>query len=262
MRMRILILAPLIMLFLMIQATLAEETDFDQGLRHYHAGKWEEAKRAFEKALIEHPDDAATYFNLGLAQFQLGQRGYAVAYWRKALAIAPGREAPAKALENVDEKFHFSHLEKSPWSLAIHNLFVRFGWDVWLGLLTFATGLCGYLWLGYLKQKKLSFISEAANSPHLHWVTLFLTLLFVIIVAANVAKWLDDQKDRAVVVAAAAELKSAPSVDGVTLAPLPEASEVAIIQTHEDWAQVVTGESASGWVKKSDIVPTAKGMKW
>ena len=51
------------------------------------------------------PQEAAIMYNLGLAYFQLNKKGYAVGYWRKALAMTPSFPGAGEALEKIQEKF-------------------------------------------------------------------------------------------------------------------------------------------------------------
>jgi len=233
---------------------------FDQGLRAYQTKNWDQARDNFEKALQFQPNEAAIMYNLGLAYFQLNKKGYAVGYWRRALAFAPLLSGPQDALEKIQEKFHFSRLEKSPWAISAHDFFSRFDWNIGLGLLAITLGLTGWLWMGYWQRRKSALLSESEETPMPAWSLLFLTVLFLLTAAAVTGKFVDEQKIRGTVVNASAELKSAPTDDGVTLSSLPEAAEVQILSSHNDWLQINTGEGSGGWVKKSDVLAASKEL--
>jgi tetratricopeptide (TPR) repeat protein len=238
----------------------AKENWFEQGLRAYQTKNWDQARDNFEKALQFQPNEAAILYNLGLAYFQMNKKGYAVGYWRKALALAPSLHGPAAALDQIEERFHFSRLEKSPWAIALHDLFLRIGWDLWLGTSAAFTALAGWLWLSFLQRRKSALASEDEETPSAGLGLVLATFAFTVAWSGNFGKWLDEQKIRGTVVTTSAELKSAPTNDGVTLAPLPEAAEVLIVRAHEDWLQVNTGEGGGGWVKKTDVLPASKDL--
>lgn len=199
-------------------------------------------------------------YNLGLAYFQLNKKGYAVGYWRKALAIAPSFSGPSEALEKIQERYHFARLEKSPWALAAHDFLSRYGWNSWLALLAIFSAATGWLWLSYWQRRKAASISETEETPSPSWSLLIASVIGSLIALGSAGKWLDQQKIRGTVVNAAAELKSAPTNDGVTISALPEASEVQVLGTHEDWLQINTGEGSGGWVKKSDVLAASKDL--
>lgn len=237
-----------------------KENWFDLGLKAYQTKNWDSARDNFEKALQFQPNEAAIMYNLGLAYFQLNKKGYAVGYWRKALAFAPSLSGPADALEKIQEKYHFSRLEKSPWAAATHDFLSRFGWNLWLSVMAVLVTCVGWFWLSYLQKRKVALASESEETPFPSWSLLLVTVLFLLVCTATAGKWLDEQKIRGTVVNASAELKSAPTNDGVTLSPLLEAAEVQILSTHEDWLQINTGEGSGGWVKKSDVLSASKDL--
>jgi hypothetical protein len=233
---------------------------FDQGLRAYQSKNWDQARDNFEKALQFQPAEAAIMYNLGLAYFQLNKKGYAVGYWRRALAFAPLLSGPEESLEKIQDKFHFSRLEKSPWAVSAHDFLTRVDWNIGLAALAITLGFTGWLWMGFWQRRKVALLSESDETPSPSYSLLFLTVLFVITAVGVSGKWLDEQKIRGTVVNASAELKSAPTDDGVTLSSLPEASEVQILSSHNDWLQINTGEGSGGWVKKSDVLAASKEL--
>jgi tetratricopeptide (TPR) repeat protein len=251
-----------LLVFLLISLPLAaEESSFDQGLKAYQAKNWDVARDNFEKALQNHPDEGAIFYNLGLTYFQLGKHGYAVGYWRKALATAPGLNAASSALDQIEEKYHFGQLDRSPWAAAAHSLFQRFSWNVWLVGLAVLLSLTGLVWLSFFEKRKIAINSEA-EAPSVSWTLLFLTVLLVAAIAGNLGKFLDQQRVRATVVSNTSEIRSAPSKDGVSLAPISEGSEIGIVDSHEDWVQVNTGDGSTGWLPKSDVLITGRGSPW
>jgi len=252
----------LIVFLIFSTSVMAQENRFDQGLKAYQAKDWQQARDNFEKALQQQPGEAAIFYNLGLTYFQMGQKGYAIGYWRKALAAAPGMSAAVTALERIEDKYHFSRLEKSPWASAAHDLFQRLDWNIWLLALAIFLTLSGTGWLRFFAKRKTALASESEEAPSIGWGQLLLTVFFVLALAGVTGKFLDQEKPRATVVTTAAEIKSAPSKDGVTLSSIAEGSEVAIVRDHGDWVQVNTGEGSGGWMAKADLLPANKASQW
>jgi tetratricopeptide (TPR) repeat protein len=78
-------------------------------------GKWEEARRAFERAVAWNPDLAAAHFNLGVALGVLGRRDDALAAYRRALRLAP---AMSEALVNIGVEL----FKSERWTEALASL--------------------------------------------------------------------------------------------------------------------------------------------
>ncbi|MEX0890631.1 MAG: BatD family protein [Gemmatimonadota bacterium] len=74
---------------------------FGAGVAAYEAARWDEALRHFEHHLVYHPEDAAGWFNAGLAQARAGRHGHAVHAWVRATRLAPRLDAPRAALRAV-----------------------------------------------------------------------------------------------------------------------------------------------------------------
>ncbi|MEW5995383.1 MAG: tetratricopeptide repeat protein, partial [Candidatus Zixiibacteriota bacterium] len=60
------------------------------GLTMLKKGDYQEAEKAFLKALIDHPDNAEYLINLGDAYFYQGVPSLAITYYKKAEELAPG----------------------------------------------------------------------------------------------------------------------------------------------------------------------------
>src|SRR5687768_3757733 len=80
----------------------------DRGLNAYQGKNYEEAKTAFEETLKNEPHNTTALFNLGLTFHALGQKGAAVARWRRALEINPFFTPAAEALEETSKTLNFS----------------------------------------------------------------------------------------------------------------------------------------------------------
>lgn len=243
---------------LVAQESSAPESLFDQGLKAYHAKQYDKARENFEKALEEKPNDAAILYNLGLAYYQQNKKGYAVGLWRKALSMSPGLHAASAALERVEDRFHFSHLEKTPWEQTLHSAYQHFGWNFWLLGLAAVSAFVGWQWLNFFQRRKDAAKDESTEAPTIGAFLTGLSLLWLMAVGLNAGKLSDELSPRGTVVSSSAELKAAPSNDGVALANVPEASELAIRGSHDDWLQVTTSDGATGWLQKSDVLPVGK----
>src|SRR3989338_6537720 len=84
--MRRLILAAVFSLFF---AATAFAGGFEDGNAKYRAGDFKGAAAAYEPLIAAGEGTAAVYYNLGNTYFRLGQKGKAVAHYRRALRLSP-----------------------------------------------------------------------------------------------------------------------------------------------------------------------------
>src|SRR4051812_36901133 len=78
---------------------------FQAGILAFQNKNYPEAQAHFNSFLKETPSNAAALTNLGLTAFQLGQKAWAVAYFRKALAVSPGFTTARQGLKFVLAQF-------------------------------------------------------------------------------------------------------------------------------------------------------------
>ena len=234
---------------------------FEQGLKAYQSKQYDQAREAFEKALQAKPNDAAIMYNLGLTYFQENRKGYAVGYWRKALSAAPGLTGASLGSRAGRRSFSLQSSGKNALgtdaSLRIRPAHLEFlvvlagAFDVGRRL-----ALARFLLKSEEPPLKKTIKRRQAWGPRLSRYP----FAWVLAASLNMGKWLDESKARGTVVSSNAELKAAPSDDGVALATVPEASEIAIHQAHEGWVQVTTSDGAAGWLKKTDVLSSGKDL--
>jgi tetratricopeptide (TPR) repeat protein len=69
--------------------TNVAKNKFDQGVRFYQQGKFDEAIEAFEDVIINKPDFAEGYYNLGMAYMRQGDPDRAIEVMDKAIELKP-----------------------------------------------------------------------------------------------------------------------------------------------------------------------------
>ncbi|GBE06733.1 MAG TPA: tetratricopeptide repeat protein [Nitrospirae bacterium] len=83
------IISMFLMLFMLSAAALAQIDDsYEEGLKYYNTGKFEEAIKYFEEYVEEHPA-APAYYRLGYALYKLGRHDEAIKYFEEAYFIDP-----------------------------------------------------------------------------------------------------------------------------------------------------------------------------
>ena len=70
-------------------ARIAATAALGEGAALVAQGRWEDARRAFERAVSWNPDLAAAHFNLGVTLGVLGRSDEALGAYRRAIRLAP-----------------------------------------------------------------------------------------------------------------------------------------------------------------------------
>ena len=76
-----------------------ENTSYESALKLYQEGRFAESESAFMQVLQTQTDNKFALYNWGLAAYQAGQKGKALAAWRRALTIDPDFAGPRRALD-------------------------------------------------------------------------------------------------------------------------------------------------------------------
>lgn len=234
---------------------------FQDGVALYNQKKWDQAKATFTELLQRDDANAGILYNLGLTELKLGQKGWALAHWRRALALDPSLSKAERALKTAQDKFNLPVGEKSPLTLVLNDWSRTTPWALWF-LLVIVTGwTAGWLLLSYFGRRKRA-LAEETILPPAPLTGALLMIAFAVCLSIAVYKWNYLETSRATVVSAAAPLQSAPAKDGVTLTQIPEGTEVTVHRAQNDWAQVESSDGLTGWVSKDNLYVTSKAGLW
>lgn len=239
------------------------DSAFSDGVQKYQTKAYDKARLAFDKALEFEPDNVQALTNLALVQFQLGQKGWALALARKANFLMPNFSTPISAIKyfeknietreiphNIEAFENFRSSVIAP--ISITNFLV------FLAICFFATG---WLWLDFMaQQKNLSRSTRSIfNMPALKIVA---TLAFIMATALTIVKFIDLNTSRATVVLDKVTVQSAPNQTSVQLLDLYAGLEVKIESIQNDWVQITYPGTPTGWVPKSSIFQTSGSFNW
>ncbi|MBL7544999.1 MAG: hypothetical protein JNL11_14375 [Bdellovibrionaceae bacterium] len=245
----------ILVFFLMITATNGwAQSNFEKGITAYNAKNFVEANSALSAALEEAPNNLAVLNNLALTQYELNQKGRALASWLKALKLDPSFEEAQKGVAFVKTKLSpnafsvkdtdFESLRKS--LLTGLSLNLLFG----LAALTFLVS--GIQWIRHLSGLKKAVQDEVAPPP-VTLLSITFSFLFVCCTVLLSLKVWDHLTPRAIVVKEKVELKIAPGADQSKIVELNEGTELEIGIVRDSWVQVKIPGNYSGWLNKEEI---------
>ncbi len=254
-----------------VNANLAPETPawpnfekaFEAGVVAYQAKKYDEARLAFSHALQLEPLSVQTLTNLALVQFQLGQKGWAVALLRKAQNLDPDFSTPRASLDFILPQLDVKEIphEIQLWETARENFIVPFTLNGFLALSALCLFATGWLWLHYVGRRREAF-REDKSLPPFPVIPTLIALIFIAVLALTLMKVLDQSVPRGTVVNEKVTVFSAPNEQSVALFDLYAGLEVVLRQDSGDWVQVTYPGASTGWIPKSSVFQTSGRAAW
>jgi tetratricopeptide (TPR) repeat protein len=220
---------------------------FETANRAYLAGNLTEAVRDYQELFADGWESAALHVNLGNARYRMGQRGLAVASYRRALRLDPG-DSDAKAnlelarKENVDQvlgaearPLALRAVDRVPDSVAL-GLFVLSWVALWggLALRRFAQGA---------KQRGLGALAFAS------------AVLVVLSGGLLAGKAASHGVPTAVVIAKVSAVREGQEPALSPTFELHEGTEVRVMEVRGGAVRVRLGNGLEGWVSAADIEP-------
>ena len=222
--------------------------DFSAANRLYAEGKFAAAAAGYEKILQTGAPSAALLFNYGNAEFKSGHPGEAIAAYRRAALLTP-RDAEVRAnLAFVRGQVQGATLHESRWQ----NWLGQFTLNEW----TLTAAVAFWLTFILLAARQI----RPALGPKLKKATaLFVVLTVLSGMALSVQAAEHFSKQIAVVVTPEATARSGPFNEAQTEFTTRDGAELAVLDWHGDWLQVIDGEGKIGWLaaKQVAVLPGA-----
>jgi hypothetical protein len=243
---------------LFAELSASPEDLFQKGLAAYQNKKFEEARDNFLPIYREGRISAPLFHNLALTYFQLDHKPYAMAFWRKALAVDPTFKPALAGRKFLETKFNMPSWEKDSFNLWLRRTMegVSFYQLCWvLGLLLAGAG---WLWIGYLSGRKIA-VEDEQPKPAPPVVAIGLSVIVIGTLSLIGLKFQLMSTVRATVIEPKINARSLPADDGVSLFELNGGHEVVVRMRNQDWFQVQNSDGSSGWVKKGEIMVTEEG---
>lgn len=224
----------------------AQEALFDQGNRLYQEGDFGGAAASYEAVLEGGFESAEVYYNLGNANFRLGEIGLAILNYERAARLNPRDEDVQANLALVGQMLQ-DRIEPLPrfWVLSVADWWMTLVPQRWLGpmvaLCYLALGVAAVLLVLGRTRGRRAALRRAVHASLTATILLGGTLL------AREAGL--GRAEEAVVMPAEARVLSAPSEEGgLTVFTVHEGTKVRIDRRAEDWAEIVLADGKVGWL--------------
>lgn len=236
---------------------------FTLGVTAYQAKDFPQARSAFQKALEINPNNLEAMTNLALVQFQLGEKGWAIALLRKAQQVNPDYSTPKQALEFIVSKLEIKEIphEIQQWESFRKLILNKVPLHVLHFLSLILTASFGWLLINHFYRKKRA-QENHEPTPSIHWVLVFSGFLMLITISLSGLKIWDFQTGRATVVAKKVSVHTAPETDSPVLFELYEGLEVILRRSQPPWVQITYPGGMTGWVQQSTVFHTSGKAPW
>lgn len=228
---------------------------FSQGVAAYQTKDYEKARDLLSKSLEADHRNTAAMSDLALSYYQLGDKGQAIGWFRRALALDPQQpEARAGlrfALNSLEIK-EIPHRIETFESIR-ENFLQSFQLKHLLGLTgIFLLGF-GWLLLTWLGSRQRALRADDIP-PAFPWSVGLLGTLFVLSLLSLILKIYDANLPRGTVVGKLVPARSLPSENGVTIFELHEGFEVLLGEFQEKWVQVTYPGGLTGWIPSANLL--------
>jgi tetratricopeptide (TPR) repeat protein len=236
---------------------------YQAGMTAFQNKNYQEAQTQFNEFLKTSPNNAAALTNLGLTSYYLGQKAWAIAYFRKALSISPSYAPAKQGLEFVISQLEVKEI---PHQIETYetirelflNPFSEYFYFWMAGILLF---LFGWSLLGYLGKRKKA-IDEERPFPGVPFMSIFAGVFCLATFTLAALKVYDEKIPRGTIVENKVSAQSAPGENQLNLFDLHGGFEVIIRNHSGDWAQVTYPGAMTGWIKKNALYVTSGGTPW
>lgn len=242
--------ATILLLMMLLMPAVAGAVTKEQADSAYAGGHYQQAIADYE-ALLKQGVSADLYYNLGNAYYRTDDITRAVLNYERALLLSPGdadirfnlQMARSKTIDKIVPE---SEMFFVTWYRSLVNLMSV---DGWARTALIALALVIVLFLAYLFSERL----------WLRKVGFFGALLMLLVfLVSNLLAW--QQKNElqnrrgAIVIGAAANVKSTPAANGTDLFILHEGTKVNIIDaTMKQWKRVRVADGKEGWIEAKEI---------
>jgi len=227
------------------------------GNEAYRQNEFRRARKTY-RAILDSTtlESASLHYNLGNAYYQTGQLGQAILYYRRSLALEPGREDVKHNLSMARER-RVDTFETLPPNLfkGAYRALMRWlrpgtwGFLALLGTFLMGLGLGLYFYSRWLRP---GFIAAATG------LLLSLGGLGMAYASENFRQ----KHQPAVVLRASSYAKAGPSEDAPDAFVLHEGSEVIVRDQLDAWQKVRLPDGKVGWLRREDLglVKQVQGM--
>jgi tetratricopeptide (TPR) repeat protein len=222
---------------------------FEKGNTSYSKGQYKEAVAAYQQVINAGYQSTALYYNMGNAEYKLGEVPSALLYYEKAHKLAPADEdinvnlrfANLRTTDKIDETPEF-FLNKW-WNGFILSFSVNVLALISILLVLMASGLLiVYFFTNSVSIKKGAFYVS---------MSLFFIGIVIVSLAGSQVSYFNGHK-QGIIFTSTVNVKSGPIDQSNTLFVLHEGTKVNLLDNTNGWVKIKLANGNVGWVRVAD----------
>ena len=236
---------------MLVHLSMAQNTSlFEEGNTLYSNGKYYEAIEKYEEVLNTGLHSAEVYFNLGNAHYKLNRIAPSIYYYEKALLLSP-KDKEIKNNLSYAQNMTIDAIEVVPEigiSRFLRSAIKMFSFDTWAFLsvgfmIVFVIIFMTYYFTSSTNKKRFTFVTSIISA--------FLTILFLSFAFQKQA--MDNKDNPAIVFAQESSVRTDPNLGGEEAFLLHEGTKVRVLDTINNWTEILLTDGKTGWIVSDDI---------
>ncbi len=227
----------LVLVFLCAFVSLANAGDFESANAAFAEGKFEDARRGYERALAD-GWQSGVLFNLGNAHYRLDHPGRAVLNYERVLALSPGQPDARANLKFVREQVGGRVAEAAWYEVVLDAASPRVAAGLAIGV-----AWLGWLWAGAALWRRSGAAGVVGGA-----------MLVLLAAAYGVGQlWLGEQRANDAIVLEKVDARREPADRASLAESLGAGSRVRIVSEQGEWTFVSLPAGQKGWVKAGTL---------
>lgn len=228
--------------------SISSEDLFAKASLSYEKKRYSDAQVLYQQLVDAGYSSKELFYNLANTYFKTKKYGYAVFYYEKAVRLDPSDEDIAFNLQLTQlylkdkiitppDFFVYDISKKIMRSLSANTWAIMglFGWYVFVGLIL----------LGKIRRMQRRYVKILITTVGIY--LLFCTINF------GAGMYLRAKTEEAIILNAAADVKSEPDNAGSIIFVLHEGTKVQIRSEKADWFEIKLPDGKVGWLRKDDL---------
>lgn len=226
------------------------EDIMQKGNAYYREGAYDKATEEYKKLVDEGYIGTSLFYNMGNANYRIGNIGYAILYYEKALELSPSDE-------DVKHNLDFAHLSTVDRIQPLPRFFLFDWWEALLGLFS-DNGWAYVVFVFYLlvlllvgaysysktvKQQKIFFFSAIAG------VFLLAFSISLLVIKVNREATLKS----GVIIEQVVTAKFSPDLQSTDAFIIHEGLKVKLEDQLDKWIKIRLEDGKVGWIKSNYV---------
>ena len=246
--------------FALISFTSAAQSLVEKANAEYDANKYADALTLYLQVAVDEGVSSDLYYNIGNTYYRMGEIGYSILYYERALLLNPRNSDARDNIQFVSSKIQTNIVQEKSFILQVVDDIVHLqSSDTWavisvICFLLFLGGILLYVFTSTILLRKIGFFGGGIMS----------IVTFVSILCAFSMKSAVESHDKAIVVSPSVTLCTVPRVPkdkSEEAFILTAGNKVTVVDSvenkvgdkREKWYDVKADDTHRAWIKSSDI---------